>query len=256
MPSYESQKDFDIFKHLARCMYARAVDVATLTDRDLRSIQIRLQKLTQRGYLAWIPSPYNTDEHVYYLTQLGWDKTLEMGATDYEVKANREKRDGHMKHDLQLTRLYVALYRILGERIARWSQLTRSRKERYGNGPQDKVNTDAVFSVRLDDGGYAIVLVEIENQKGIKESLNKLRAHCRFAQSKAFRKKFGDNPCLSLLLKENDERLTNVLKAAHEDDELATRMFLLATYKEPTTYRTPVDFETRTWGFQDLAALV
>lgn len=96
-------------------------------------------------------------ERVYFLTQKGWNRALEMGSVKFQVNATDEKTNQNTDHDLKLTKIHLALFRRFGHRL-HWFQY---RPYTYFPG---LLNADAFFWLDLGDR-FPAYFVEVENHK-------------------------------------------------------------------------------------------
>jgi len=208
------------------------------------------------GLFYSLPNPLNPFEQVFFPTQKGWDEALARGFVKHTVNVTDEKSEGQLAHDLVLTDFHKALHALFGERL-QWSQLYKSRYHRWAKGKEDYVNADAFFFIKFPSGKIAAFFVEVENQKGTQEPLRKMGGYLRFAEG-PFQDIFKWDDFRVIFLRPSYEMVLNLLHAANAEKTTATRRFWLTDYKaalrpQHKTYYTPKDFETRTWGFQDLA---
>lgn len=262
-----SNQDQELLKLGTSFVNLRVTDFAQLTGRSEHAVRERLPKLVIEhktrfgakkgemrdglGLFYWLPNPVNPFQKVYFPTQKGWDVAHRLGIIDVEVNANREKSDGQLEHDLILTDFHKALHFVFKDML-KWSQLYQSRYNRWNSGPDDYVNADAVFSINKPDGNKSIFFVEVENQKGVQEPLDKMRRYQRYADCGQFAQDFEHPDFRVIFLKPTLAMVTNALTAAADVPELATRRFWFADYDAATKrtgeriFRTPRDFANLT----------
>jgi hypothetical protein len=260
-----SNADRELLRFSTSFVNLRVRDFAELTGRSEHAVRERMPKLviehktrfgTKKGELQdglglfyWLPNPSNPFEKVYFPTQKAWDTAHRLGILDVEVNATREKSEGQLEHDLVLTDFHKALHFAFKDML-KWSQLYQSRYTRWDDGTNDYVNADAVFSIVKPDGGKAIFFVEVENQKGVQEPLDKMRRYQRFHESGGFAEHFEHPDFRVIFLKPTPAMCTNALTAAAGERGVATRRFWFADYDAATLrigeqiFRTPKDFES------------
>ena len=190
MPAF-AKGDQEILRHFASFVNLRARDLMELTGRHKDSVWMRLRKLgglrhvrkgprkdeEQRGlgYVNYVletsdavteedryVDPFEI-ERVYFLTQRGWDKALELGLVQHRVNASDEKSNLSLAHDMKLTDIHLALHRKYGDRL-HWFQYRPYIYSRWDDGAEDFVKPDAFFW--LDQGDhFPAFFVELENRR-------------------------------------------------------------------------------------------
>lgn len=89
-------------------------------------------------------------ERVYFLTQKGWNKALDLGFIKFPVNAVNEKSNQNLDHDLKLTDIHLALWRKWRDRL-HWYQYRPFTYHRFGKGDDELINADAFYWIDKDD---------------------------------------------------------------------------------------------------------
>jgi hypothetical protein len=275
--------DAEFIKYLAQFVHLRPCDLAELTGRSEYVVWRRLRTMTSsrtvlfgpnkgekvvgRGYVNYLiegtdrideradgPFPANENRRVYFLTQKGWNKALDLGFVKHKVNFQKNSNQ-NLDHDLKLTRIHLALWRRYKDRV-HWFQY---RPFTYVDG---LVNADAFlwidFGTRFPAG-----FVEVENHKesGHKadgDLVDKSRQFAEYANSFGAEAPFEDFTDFYVFV----YRLSSVMsvnfakKLRKIGKPVAGRRFMLADIPSAIAgterFITPKDYEQASYTFEDL----
>ncbi len=147
---YHKDTDDEIIRWFAAYQYLEPRHVAILSGRNIISVRRRLGQLREQGLLICIVRPF--EHHVYFLSGKGINLAREVGIGDEHTRANSEKSEMTLAHDLFLTTFHLTLHlateATAGLQLLSWEQ-RRSVLQDYVYTSRDRfsVNPDAFFAL-------------------------------------------------------------------------------------------------------------
>jgi hypothetical protein len=233
-----------------------AEHVSSLTGRDHKTIQKRLQMLFEAGML----NRQRRDEmapYVYFLAEKGGLEAARLGYLP-EPRFTKAKSRILINHDLEITKFHLALDKAFGNVLTHWEQYRGDLKD-YVETPQgtESLIPDARFVLSGQETNHFFLEVvksyESEYENGNSNIFRKFGLYHAYRHQ--FRKKYNAEDYRVLWILPTQNRVLNLLAKLEED--FPYRKFYVtdeASYNRDIggkIWWTPKDFRDKTYSLQE-----
>ena len=167
-----AEGDRDILKRLADFVFLQPAQLVELVGRSRRVVWRRLHALETLGFAMRLHDPADKwAPAAWCLRQKGWD------FLGVEADWEDDRSNKNLRHDLEITGIHLALWRMFGDEKMQWHQV----------GIQSEgVRPDGLFAVNVN-GKWRCFVLEYENtlrreqRDGEDARLHKLRQYVEYA---------------------------------------------------------------------------
>jgi Replication-relaxation len=208
------ERDNDIYQAIAKFQFLTAEHIANLTGRDHKTIQKRLQMLTEAKLL----NRQRRDEmapYVYFLAEKGGHVAYSQGYLP-EVRWIKGKSRILINHDLEITEFHLALEKAFSGQVE-WEQWRGDLKDHIETreGVYSLI-PDAKFTLNTLNGkGGGVFFLEVvksyesEYENGDSNLFTKIALYSQYKNQ--FRKKYGADDFRVLWILPTEKRVLNLL---------------------------------------------